>query len=42
MKDAYEDKTITNDSLGLMGCYCTQNIPVWKFWVVLLHNFEEV
>lgn len=42
MKEAFDDKTIGNDALGLMGCYCTQNVPVWKFWTLILHDFEAV
>lgn len=41
MKEAFEDKTIANDALGLMGCYCSQSVPVWRFWSLLLHHFEE-
>lgn len=40
-KDAFRDTTLANDALGLMGCYCTQDVPVWKFWTLLLHDFAD-
>lgn len=38
--DAYKELIVAKGS-SLIGCYCKQNIPIWKIWVLFPHNFAK-
>lgn len=38
-KQAFEDH-LAQESLNLMGCYCSKETSVFKLWDLIPHNFN--